>query len=488
MLLYRLQPHCDECPVSYLIRVAEHNGFKHIGHLLNYAGLNWKNNRAPIHQILTGEFNLSPYLSVLDLPASESPLTDNSRCFRRVIDTPYLLVKSPKVCPDCIQETGYCCANWAYLPVLACTKHNRLLVDTFLETGERLSWYRQHLAAVDHARSDNCQSPQLKRLLAIARYINGLIASNKPDHSIPAILDGLTLREALTLLHYLAHYHSRLQGEVFKPLVLDNQTLAQHYLDIWQMLQDWPDSFYTMLSQYIDKPMSQRGVAGINKHFRDLYERLHRQRDNAGIARIKTAFDQYIHAQWPGLLSPGRTTRIQPSTKARQTISKKEAARILNCRPERINRLTQQQQLTPQIFKGKTCYNREQVVELAQCLLENWSMADTCKALQISRYQLKRLLDAGIIPVIQKPGPLNRNWLIDKAGCQQWVNKLCSYASPEKPSGHTLTMAAITRQGFSIVQLVAAMQMGQVTFTIKAIANYPYSLKQCVNFQLTSPA
>ena len=130
-----------------------------------------------------------------------------------------------------------------------------------------------------------------------------MIASNKPDHSIPAILDGLTLREALTLLHYLAHYHSRLQGEVFKPLVLDNQTLAQHYLDIWQMLQDWPDSFYTMLSQYIDQPMSQYGVAGINKHFRDLYERLHRQRYNDGIARIKTAFDQYINAQWPGLLN-----------------------------------------------------------------------------------------------------------------------------------------------------------------------------------------
>ena len=96
-------------------------------------------------------------------------------------------------------------------------------------------------------------------------------------------------------MHYLAHYHSRLQGETFKPLVFDNQTLAQHYLDIWQMLQGWPDSFYTMLSQYIDQPMSQQGVAGINKHFRDLYERLHRQRHNAGIARIKTAFDQYIN-------------------------------------------------------------------------------------------------------------------------------------------------------------------------------------------------
>ena len=115
-------------------------------------------------------------------------------------------------------------------------------------------------------------------------------------------------------------------------------------------------------------------------------------------------------------------------------------------------------------------------------------MADACKALQISRYQLKQLLDAGVVSVIQRPGPLNRDWLINKAGCQQWVNKLCSYANPEKPAGHTLTMAAITRQGFSIVQLVAAMQTGKVTFTIKNTVDYPYSLKQCANFQLRSPA
>ena len=54
MLLARPSIEPNECLVSYLIRISEKNGFKHIGHLLRHAGLAWKNNRVPVHQILTG--------------------------------------------------------------------------------------------------------------------------------------------------------------------------------------------------------------------------------------------------------------------------------------------------------------------------------------------------------------------------------------------------------------------------------------------------
>ena len=39
-----------------------------------------------------------------------------------------------------------------------------------------------------------------------------------------------------------------------------------------------------------------------NKHFRDLYERLNRQKENQGVARIKAEFDRYIERYWPGVL------------------------------------------------------------------------------------------------------------------------------------------------------------------------------------------
>lgn len=67
MLLARPRIEPNECLVSYLIRISEKNGFKHIGHLLRHAGLAWKNNRVPVHQVLTGEFNLNVYLLQLGL-------------------------------------------------------------------------------------------------------------------------------------------------------------------------------------------------------------------------------------------------------------------------------------------------------------------------------------------------------------------------------------------------------------------------------------
>lgn len=129
MLLYHPDPACDECLVSYLIRLSGNNGFKHVGHLLHYAGLNWKNNRVPVHQILSGEFDLAPLLLTLGLPEYHSKIAPIYQTFQRVIDTPYLLVKYPRVCPECLEELSYCKFQWAFLPIVACSRHKRMLVD-----------------------------------------------------------------------------------------------------------------------------------------------------------------------------------------------------------------------------------------------------------------------------------------------------------------------------------------------------------------------
>src|SRR5690606_2877270 len=66
-LLIRPSRYPDECVVSYLIRVSERNGFRHIGHLLKHAGLTWKNLRVPTHQMITGEYDTARYFTQLGL-------------------------------------------------------------------------------------------------------------------------------------------------------------------------------------------------------------------------------------------------------------------------------------------------------------------------------------------------------------------------------------------------------------------------------------
>lgn len=490
MLLAKPAPQSGECLISYLIRVSEQNGFKHIGHLLHYAGLNWKNNRAPIHQILSGEYDATPLLSALGLSEYQSKVAPLYQSYRRAIDSPYILVKYPRVCPECLEELGYCKYHWVLLPVVACPRHKRILVDVNLATGKKLGWYRQHLNRFDgdddpiKATGTHARSSLIQQCL----HIEALLAGKQPGSSSPVVLMGLEFREALSLIHFIAHYQARLLAGSFNPVALQSYELAHVYENVWQTLQAWPDSFYSLLSQYVDRPMSSKGQAGLNKHFRDLYERLHRQQENRGIARIKAEFDRYIEEYWPGVLEPERITRIQLASTARNIISKKEAARILGSRLERIDKLVQQGRITPIVFKGKAHYQRDQVEALANEISSNWTMAEACEALEVTRYQLKQLLDAGAIPAIQKPDSLNRDWVVDKLGCLDLISVLRSNARKSEPPSGALSKAGVQRQGYSIVQLVMAMQSGELQYSVAADVDSTASLSQFFGFKINNMA
>jgi len=482
MLLARPRIEPNECLVSYLIRISEKNGFRHIGHLLRHAGLAWKNNRVPVHQILTGEFDLTVYFLQLGLTSYSSKIEPIFHSFQHVIDTPYLLVKYPKVCPDCIEEFGFCRFEWSLLPYLACVRHGKLLIDTHSVTGKRLNWYRRYLNKFDdtdviNSLSDVAPSEAIK----LSQYIEALLQGGN-GISCPKILQGLELRESLSLIHFIAHYRSRLLGDSFQPLSIMNGELVQHYQYVWTMLENWPDAYYKFLNQYLEHPMSNKGVGGLHKHFRDLYESQHRQSENKGIARIKVEFDHYIENYWPSVLESKRITRIQLTTRERNVVSRKEAAKILNCHPDRVDKLVQQQKLTPRVFEGKKHYSREQVEGLAIQLSSNWTIDEACEALQLTRYQLKQLLDAGILHTFQRPDTFNRDWIIDKAQCQELIVSLSQKARKSPTLSGSLSMISMQRRGYSIVRLILAMQAGQIEFGQLYVVDRPLSFKQFTDF------
>ena len=249
MLLARPRQHISECAVSYLIRVSDNNGFSHLGHLLNYAGLTWKNNRAPVHSILAGAFNLEPYTNSLKLPAIKVPTSTTYSSFKKIVDTSNILVRTPKVCPDCIADHGYCESKWAFLPIIACSIHNRLLVDTEAGSTKRLSWYRSKLDGnLLKRNSSSAVSKNLEEEIEVSSFFESLIVGD--SNSSKFILAGLEFREALSVLNFISHYQSRLRGERFKPVTMDNKLLAEAYCNTWKMLRYWPDAFYDLLDGY----------------------------------------------------------------------------------------------------------------------------------------------------------------------------------------------------------------------------------------------
>lgn len=356
-LLIRPHRQPDECIVSYLIRVSEQNGFHHIGHMLQHAGLPWKNLQIPAYQIITGEYDIEPYLSQLGLDYTYSRTTETFQSSQAPQFTTKIFVKTPRVCPKCVEENGYCSDLWSHIVYTICIKHKLLLVDTSTKTGKKLSWYRHSLKKFsenDPYPLGNSIPKASAATIAFTKAMVYLLERRNLPKSAPTVLRGLNFAEALSLLHFIAHYQYRMfNKELFTPASLDTLTVSHYYTQAWQALKRWPQGFHLLLSQYIDNPMSERGQSGINKHFRDIHEKLHRQRENKGIARLRAAFDQFIEINWPNAIQTHRLTRISLSSDERPLITQKEAQRLLDCREPRIHSLITQGKITPHNFKGK---------------------------------------------------------------------------------------------------------------------------------------
>lgn len=483
VLLARPRAHADECVISYLIRLSELNGFRHVGHLLKFAGLEWKNNRIPIHTILTGEHSLVPYFSNLNLENAPSVGSRIIHSFRRAIDTPYVFVKYPKVCPQCLADKGNCNYLWTFLPVTACSIHRTLLIDTYQQTGKRLSWYRRRVDGYDEESGvlKSVRLPAKAPIIQFNKYVEALLTGDVSASDVPVVIKELSFRESITCINFLAHYTARASGSGFHPYQMKNSDLAATYLTVWRLLKKWPDSLYALFSQFINNPMSSRGVSGLNKHFRDIHEQLYRRQENAGIALIKEEFDRYINSYWPGVLQKDRLIRINvPSVS--NIISKKQAELIIDCRSERIDKLVRLNQLTRVVFRGKAHYLRDEAVALAEMHGANWTMSQACSFMQISRYQLKLLLDADVLVAIQKPDKLNRDWIIDRKECEKLIGRLIKNARVEPVSHSSISIAGVLHQGFSIVDLVLLMLNGMLSYNFEIDKNKPFSMRQFSKF------
>ncbi|MDO3380894.1 hypothetical protein [Gilvimarinus algae] len=278
------------------------------------------------------------------------------------------------------------------------------------------------------------------------------------------------------MVQFIAHYQHRLtEGGRFNPAQMDNLTISQHYSTAVESLKYWPRGFHQLLSQYLVNPMSSRGHFGINKHYRDIHEKLYQQQANNGIKRLKAAFDQYIDLNWPTALQTKNLTRLDVTTEDRPLISQKEALAILECREPRLKKLIEQRKLTLQAFKGKAYFNRAEVQALANLYQENWSFAQACKETELSRHQLLQLLRSKLIKTLQRPNHQNRDWLIDK---QAWIKQIQSFQKKAQPDCIGYTLAGFQKQGFDIVKVFKLLKKGSLTYEFNPNTAKPFSIKQ----------
>lgn len=295
MLLFRPKAYSDECPVSYLARVAEGNGFKNFGHLLHHSGIPIANMESAAGKILNGEIKLKDSLASLGIDFDNSKTIQLNKTFRPKIDTEFVFVQYPRACPNCLDSFGYCKATWSFYPVIACNEHKIMLADMVAPNPKKLSWQRAELNPFH--KTDYQPQKASKDVLAFNQYVSLLIMGEDQINTPPSIIEGLGFRESLTLIHLLAHFQARLNNKYFKPRNLDVQSLALRYLSVWKAIHNWPDSFYRLLDKYVGKGEN----AFVARHFQSIFDHLEHHQTNLGIARIKEEFIRYIEEYRPEL-------------------------------------------------------------------------------------------------------------------------------------------------------------------------------------------
>lgn len=485
LLLVRPNMYRDECLLSYLIRISDLNGFSQFSYMLKVAGFSWKNLRAPTHDIRTAEFSLKALFEGLGIQYSIPETANIYQTFRKGIDTPYLFSRNPKVCPECIIENGYCKSVWNYLPVIACPKHKTLLVDSSPSSGKRLSWYRKTLGTFQGKDEELIRAitPAPSQAIHLTNLFQKLSQGKSlVNRNIPVLFHGLNFCEALTIINFLSHYLFCLNNDShFTPIKFENALLAKYYLDIWKIASNWPDGFYALLSQYIDYPMSSRGKGGINKHFRDIHERLYKQSANRGIALIKGEFDRYINQYWPETWTTAKVVRINIVEDLHKLISKKEAARLFKCHPSKIDRLIRAGKLELKIFRGKSYCHLDHVKFAISEETNNWTLSRFCQELGIGRHQAVLLLNSGLFVVLQKPSQVNRDWLIDSNSAKGVVSSLRAKATTDIIDG--ISLAGVQHQGYDISDVLRLMSNGSLIFNSKMDCNNPNSLMQFQNLK-----
>lgn len=250
MLLLRTpRPFPTESFAGYLIRVTEANGYDSISTILDLSGNSvrwkggWRIDSASLETILNIEpGGLVPITNIRKNGSGGACLLGQD------LSWAHLAGSTPRICPQCVQDTGFIEAHWDLALMVACPHHRRMAVFTCWSCGDALSLYRPKLLEC-HCGADLTKPPVMPaddnflNLLAILRAV---ALNESPSEGskcgLPvADLSNMSLRSLTTILAGLGGRSLAVSGEGANGRALDTVVHAT------AVLSRWPEGFRQLL-------------------------------------------------------------------------------------------------------------------------------------------------------------------------------------------------------------------------------------------------
>ena len=279
MFLQRPQPHKDETLESFLIRVANQNGYEDVHRFLlatkrylqdidnelfqifptdiklinPYSSKNNSRSRtSALHRFSQMTFNEPTDLLGLAINRTAMKYSSTTALIRGAEVIPRSLLRATvKCCPHCLQEDGVAPYRWHFIGYNCCSRHKNKLIDQ-CQCGANYDYRDDGLKGVCHACNAPLQSDKGNDHacdLAVSRWLEGDSIAPLPD---------LPKSYRWGLIHWWGQ-------------VSDVDFCANTLIKFWE---NWPNSFHGMIEHEIQFNLEYATVKHEQLRVKDLIGRL----------------------------------------------------------------------------------------------------------------------------------------------------------------------------------------------------------------------
>lgn len=321
-LLIRPKPKTDESLLGFIVRLTEANDYDSPSWITQVAKLGYMGHKCSF--VLDDNVDLVPLAclsgrSTTELQSLSYPSVDGSgakyatRHFFGLPVPPYVIrVWDPKICPACLEESGYCRRIWDLTPVTVCPTHRCILVDRCPKCKRQIGWVRNSVSRCPHPCGYYWSDSQLQMVddieLEVVRHIHrlcnlavGNVSGNGLLTRTP--LARLKLEHLLSALFFIASQlagvaHRKGQrtidtkGKTFAP---SRRNAEIHALLCKALLvfDNWPHNYYSFLDwRRAQKDISEYARAHRN-YFAEYKSALFVQLASSDLEFMRSAFREY---------------------------------------------------------------------------------------------------------------------------------------------------------------------------------------------------
>lgn len=403
----RPRPRPSEATLSYVIRVAEANGYSTLGQL--WQALLKSRQNDPFNSLLSKlgisqalwESLRGPLPHYWKVPVSWAEgLSSN--------DYNHSLMRW---CPACMEEAPYLRQTWGIKLQNACARHQLQLVERCPACGAH-----QRLERIDLV---HC--PCGARLSAAAHvsapteivHLNDWLVAGSVQRDGPG--PKLSVAEWHRLVRYLGQF--TLDKWPGRP----GQVSGLHRLDqasaliqnTSALLRDWQKSFHELIAAIrAHSPESH----SLSRTFKPLYGVIYQDLWAPGFQFLRDAFEDYLHAHWWGLVCR-RNKRLRPDTVATHpSMTLRQAAQSAGTSPAVVRHLVQAELIPiaegalPSGRHTRSIHQRE-IEKISAVTQGALSLKEAALALALPKRRVRELVAAGALkPLISRPARRSAAW------------------------------------------------------------------------------